>query len=128
VQHVVQVDLTTFPEGFHSRRLATSATGIDSCMVLYSRVPPGHHGPKLHTHPVDQIYFVLDGSLEIQVGNKKMTAGPRSLVVLPAGTLHANFNPGPGVERHIALLVPEPPDGARLDYGVEIVPQRHRPS
>lgn len=255
MQHVVQVDLSTFPEGFHSRRLATSATGIDSCMVLYSRVPPGHHGPKLHTHPVyqiyfvvsgsmkvqlgtevftvtpgtlvlipagtphcnwndgsedelhleilapapletiltpaelravpnaaslvrkvspdgyrtsspgftlqqlaqrstgspnvrmyvaelapvsggprmhfhdfDQFYFVLDGSLEIQIGNKKMTAGPKSLVVLPAGTLHANFNPGPGIERHIALLVPEPSEGERLDYGVEIIPERHRPS
>lgn len=256
MQHVIPVDLSTFPEGFHSRRLATSATGIDSCMVLYSRVPPGHHGPKLHTHPVDQIYFVVSGSmkvqlgidvftvtpgtlvlipagtphcnwndgtedelhlellapapppdrivipaeagavpnaadlvrkvrpdgyrvsspgftlqplaqrstgsghvrmyiaelepasggpkmhfhdfdqfyfvlygsLDIQVGNRKMTAGPKSLVVLPAGTVHANWNPGPGVERHIALLVPEPSEGKRLDYGVEIVPERHRAS
>jgi mannose-6-phosphate isomerase-like protein (cupin superfamily) len=249
MQHIIKVDLDTFPEGFHSRRLATSATGIDSCMVLFSRVPPGHHGPKLHTHAADQLYyivkgsmkvqlgtevftvepgnlvfipegtphcnwndgtedelhlevfapapppenivrpaelrtipnaselirkprpdgyrtvwpgfilqqlaqrstgsqsarlyiaefgpasggpklhfhdfdqfyFILEGSMEIQVGNRKMTAGPNSLVVLPAGTLHTNFNLGPGTERHIALLVPEPPEGEKLDYRVELL-------
>jgi mannose-6-phosphate isomerase-like protein (cupin superfamily) len=82
----------------------------------------------MHFHDFDQFYFVLEGTLEIRIGNRKMTAGPKSLVVLPAGTLHANFNPGPGIERHVALLVPEPREGERLDYGVEIVPERHRSS
>jgi mannose-6-phosphate isomerase-like protein (cupin superfamily) len=253
MQHIIPVDLKSFPEGFHSRRLAMSSTGIDSCMVLFSRVPPGHHGPKLHTHAADQLYyivkgsmkvqlgtevftvepgnlvfipegtphcnwndgtedelhlevfapapppenivrpaeartipnakdlirkvkpdgyrtvwpgfilqqlaqrstgsqcarlyvaefgpssggpklhfhdfdqfyFILEGSMEVQIGNRKMTAGPNTLVVLPAGTLHTNFNPGPGVEKHIALLVPEPPEGQKLDYRVELVDGLH---
>lgn len=254
MQHVIPVDLDSFPEGFHSEVLSLE-TGVRSSMVLFSRVPPGHHGPKMHTHAVDQTYFVvkgsmkvqlgtdvydvtpgtlvfipagtphcnwndgtedelhlevlspwpgtdpavivrpaeprhvpdseklvrpvasenfldispgfklhplvqrdmgsrelrlyyaefepasggpalhfhdfdqfyfiLDGSLEVQIGNSRMVAGPMSLVVLPAGTVHTNFNSGPGVERHIAIITPEPAPGERFDYGVQILPDAH---
>jgi mannose-6-phosphate isomerase-like protein (cupin superfamily) len=123
VQHVIQVDLSTFPEGFHSRRLATSATGIDSCMVHYSRVPPGHHGPKLHTHSVDQIYFVVSGSMCVQLGTEVFTLTPGSLVLIPAGTPHCNWNDGTDDEHHLEILAPAPPaEGIVLPAELRAVP------
>lgn len=35
-----EVDLSTFPEGFHSRVLAGSQTGVEPC--IYSREAVGH--------------------------------------------------------------------------------------
>ncbi len=43
-----------------------------------------------------------------------------TFVVLPAGIVHRNWNEGPGVEKHVTLLVPEPAKGEPLDYPVDI--------
>jgi mannose-6-phosphate isomerase-like protein (cupin superfamily) len=114
--------------GFTLQPLAQRSMGSQHARLYIAELEPASGGPRMHFHDFDQFYFVLEGSLEIHIGNRKMTAGPKSLVVLPAGSLHSNFNPGPGIERHVALLVPEPREGERLDYGVEIVPERHRSS
>ena len=73
MRHVVPVDFGKFPAGFHSERLATPQTGMDSCIAICSRVPAGHHGPKLHTHPADQFYYVMSGEGEISVGPTTVT-------------------------------------------------------
>ncbi|WP_375779413.1 cupin domain-containing protein [Bradyrhizobium sp. ma5] len=112
--------------GFKLHPLVQRDTGSKEARLYYAELAPASGGPELHFHDFDQFYFVLNGSLEVQIGNKKMTAGPKSLVVLPAGTVHANFNPGPGNEQHIAIITPEPARGERFDYGVEIVADPHR--
>jgi Cupin domain len=76
-------------------RLRSRLTWCDR-MVLYSRVPPGYHGPKLHTHSVDQIYFVVSGSMRVQVGTQVSTV----MVLIPAGTPHCNWNDGTEDEQH----------------------------
>lgn len=40
--------------------------------------------------------------------------------MLPEGVVHRNFNAGEAVERHAALLVPEPPSDAIFDYAVTV--------
>jgi len=42
-----------------------------------------------HRHPWEEMYFVVDGSMEIQVGRQVRVAGPGSFVTLPARCLHA---------------------------------------
>jgi mannose-6-phosphate isomerase-like protein (cupin superfamily) len=73
-------------------------------------VPPGQGGPGLHVHAFDQFYFVLSGRMSLQVGRDTHVVEPNSYVVLPAGTPHRNWNEGPEVERHLAILVPEMPE------------------
>ena len=51
---------------------------------------------------------------------KRFSAGPHTLVVLPAGVVHRNWNEGPGVETHLALLVPEHRAGEPILYPVDI--------
>ena len=125
VRKVTPEGFITISEGFKLHPLVQRTTGSTASRLYYAELAPGSGGPELHFHDFDQFYFVLEGSLEIKIGNKAMTAGPNSLVVLPAGTVHANFNAGPGIERHIAILTPEPAPGERFDYSVEVLPDYH---
>jgi mannose-6-phosphate isomerase-like protein (cupin superfamily) len=116
VQYVRAVDFGAFPDGkFHSQRLADASTGLDSCICLCTRVPPGTGTTSgLHTHPSDQLYYVLSGTMHARVGEQMYVVGPDSLVIIPAGVPHWNWNEGAEDEVHFELIVPPPPPGQPL--------------
>jgi quercetin dioxygenase-like cupin family protein len=61
-----------------------------------------------HTHPGDEISVVLEGSLQLEVDGQPpriIKAGEAFLV--PAGTIHAGRNPGPGKGVVLATYVVE---------------------
>ncbi len=103
------VDIAAFPNTFHSEFVAGPNSGLDSAYLVLSRVPPGGTGPALHTHPVDQFYFVLKGEMKLQLGSDTFTVGPDTLVMIPAGTPHHNWNERATEELHVELFVPPPP-------------------
>lgn len=109
MQHVIPVDFAKFPNGFHSEILAGPRTGVDGCYLICSRVEPGASGPKLHTHPADQFYYVLSGTTHVQLGTDEFDVGPDNLVFIPEGTPHCNWNPGKETEVHLEIIVPAPP-------------------
>ena len=52
-------------------------------MTLYvATVDAGAAGPGLHVHEFDQFYYVLEGTMSIEIGLASCTAGPHTLVVL----------------------------------------------
>ena len=73
----------------------------------------------LHIHSFDQFYYVLDGTMSVDVGLNKYQAGPHTRCA-SAGVVHQNRNSGAGVETHITILAPHPTDGMPLDTPVEI--------
>ena len=109
--------------GFRRQQMARRSMGSDNGRRDVAEVDAGGSGPSLHFHDYDQFYFVLKGTLTVQVGTTRHQAGPNTLVVLPAGTVDTNFNEGSEVERHLAFLVPEPQEGVKADHRVEIVPR-----
>ena len=58
MQYVRAVDFGAFPAAaFHSQRIADASNGLDSCICLCTRVPPGTGTTSgLHIHPSDQLY------------------------------------------------------------------------
>ncbi|MTD53059.1 cupin domain-containing protein [Amycolatopsis pithecellobii] len=78
----------------------------ESCILISTFVPAGAKGPGNHTHTSDQIYYVLDGDITIQLGEevKDVTAG--SVIFVPAGVPHHNWNPGDKDEIHLEILAP----------------------
>jgi mannose-6-phosphate isomerase-like protein (cupin superfamily) len=106
--------------GFAYQRLADRSTGVRSMRVNTLQVQAGAGSPDFHIHTFAQLYVVLDGEMTLDVGRARLRAGPNSIVCLPPGVVHRNFNASDTVERHVSLLVPEPIEGAIFDYAVRI--------
>lgn len=84
---------------------------MTSCVVNVAQVGAGGAGPPMHLHTFDQLFFVLEGELQVEVALQRVVAPRHSLVVLPAGVPHTQWNDGPGTEVHLAVLVPAPLPG-----------------
>jgi quercetin dioxygenase-like cupin family protein len=105
--------------GFAIQWLANRELGSEHCGLYVADTDAGSGGPGMHIHRFDQAYVVLDGELNVDVAGDHHVVGPRTLVLLPAGVPHRQWNAGPAPERHLALLLPPPPEDETLDYSVE---------
>jgi mannose-6-phosphate isomerase-like protein (cupin superfamily) len=55
---------------------------------------PGH-GPRLHRHPYDETWIVIEGTLTFQSGDERLTARPGDIVIVPPDVPHKFTNTGP---------------------------------
>jgi mannose-6-phosphate isomerase-like protein (cupin superfamily) len=55
-----------------------------------------NHGPRLHKHPYDEVWVVIDGNLTFQAGDEQLDAGAGDIVIVPPDTPHKFTNRGPG--------------------------------
>jgi quercetin dioxygenase-like cupin family protein len=61
-----------------------------------------------HSHPGEEIIYVLEGSLEYRVeGKPPLTLKPGDVLFIPAGTIHAAKNVGSGPAAELATYVVE---------------------
>jgi quercetin dioxygenase-like cupin family protein len=61
-----------------------------------------------HTHPGDEIVYVIEGRLEYEVeGRPAVTLGAGEVLFVPAGTVHAARGVGPGNGAELATYVVE---------------------
>jgi quercetin dioxygenase-like cupin family protein len=81
---------------------------------------PGSAGPNTHIHDFDQYYLVLEGELTVEVALQTHTVTPHTLVLLPAGVPHRQYNSSTTTtEKHLAVLAPPPQPGKPWDHGVD---------
>jgi quercetin dioxygenase-like cupin family protein len=45
-------------------------------------------GPGAHSHPEDDVFYVLEGTMSIRVGDEWLDATRGSFVLIPGGTTH----------------------------------------
>jgi quercetin dioxygenase-like cupin family protein len=68
---------------------------------------PGYVSPR-HTHPGEEIVYVLEGKLEYQIqGRPPVTVKPGDVLFVPAGPIHAAKNVGSGNGAELATYVVE---------------------
>ena len=92
-----------------NQRLFDPASGSATCVIAYIKTPPGGGSPAgLHTHPVDQIFYIMSGTMNIEVEGQQHVCPPGSLVVFPAGVPHRNWNAGSEQTIHLAINTPLP--------------------
>ena len=130
--YVRRADPAAFVEampGFVLQQLAEPASG-PSIVVNYAEVGPGRAGPGTHVHEFDQYYLVMEGRLTVEVALQRHLVEPDTLVILPAGVPHRQYNEGQVTEKHLAVLAPAPEPGTVWDAGVEFSPngQDHGPA
>ena len=91
------------------QRLLDHSNGARTCTMSCIRTPAGAGSPEgLHTHAVDQLFYILSGVMSIEVAGEAFEAGPSSLVVFPAGVPHRNWNAGSEATIHLAISAPVP--------------------
>lgn len=57
----------------------------------------------LHRHD-DEVWYVLEGVLRVQVGDTEVEAQAGTAVLAPRGTPHTYWNPGPGRARYLLVM------------------------
>ena len=73
--------------------LTTEATG-GAISVLMGWHKPGE-GPSDHVHfSQEEIFFILEGTYELTVGDQATTAGPGTIVFIPRNVVHRFKNVG----------------------------------
>ncbi len=93
-----------------SRGLIGADSGGEQSEVRVIVTPPGGGSPRgLHTHTWEQLFYVLDGVMAIEVDGQHHDVGPGNLIVFPAGMPHRNWNDGQQNTVHLAINVPMPP-------------------
>jgi len=66
--------------------------------------PPRWIAPlHLHRHD-DEAWYVLEGTLCVRVGKDVVEAPAGSAVLVPRGTAHTYWNPGPGMVRYLLIM------------------------
>jgi mannose-6-phosphate isomerase-like protein (cupin superfamily) len=89
--------------------LLDHTSGAQTCSINCIKTPAGGGSPAgMHTHAVDQVFYILSGTMGIEIENKQYAAGPGTLVVFPAGVPHRNWNDGAEPTLHLAINTPMP--------------------
>jgi len=92
-----------------SQWLLDDKSGSKHCSINFIKTPAGGGSPAgMHTHVVDQIFYVLSGTMNLEIEGKPYEAGPGTLVVFPAGVPHRNWNGGSEPTVHLAFNAPIP--------------------
>jgi quercetin dioxygenase-like cupin family protein len=100
------------PNERFSQWLLNEESGARTCSINYIKTPAGSGSPVgLHTHVVDQIFYILSGTMSVEVEETEYQAGPGSLVFFPAGVPHRNWNAGSEPTVHLAFNTPQPEPG-----------------
>jgi mannose-6-phosphate isomerase-like protein (cupin superfamily) len=81
---------------------------FESATFIRSFVPAGQAGLGFHTHEVEQLYFILEGELDVQIGGTTVTGRKHDLIIIPRGLPHRNFNRGTVDELHLEIILPSP--------------------
>ncbi len=97
------------PDERFSQWLLDHTSGGQHCSINWIRTPAGGGSPAgMHTHVVDQIFYILSGVMNLEIEGNEYLAGPGSLVVFPAGVPHRNWNGGSEPTVHLAFNTPLP--------------------
>lgn len=77
-----------------------------SCFCFETLDPPGTFVP-LHIHPKqDEFIYMLEGTFDLQLGDRKLQAGPGDLVRMPMGIPHAYYNNSQATARALFWVSP----------------------
>ena len=77
--------------------------GAGVCLIFVD-VEPGE-GPRLHRHPYEEVFIVLEGRPRFVVGSETVEATAGQIVIVRPRVAHKFTNAGPGRLRQIDIHV-----------------------
>ena len=113
MKYVRTVDFAAIDKSGDDERLTQNlfdhASGARTCTINCIKTPAGGGSPAgMHVHDVDQIFYILRGTMGIEIEGQQYDCPPGSLIVFPAGVPHRNWNGGSEPTVHLAFNTPLP--------------------
>jgi quercetin dioxygenase-like cupin family protein len=94
------------PDGEQNRWKVTAAETLGAYSLRYS-VQGAGAGPEFHTHTnEDEGWYVLQGELSFQVGDRLLVGSAGSFVFAPRGTHHRYWNSGTNTAKFLMMFSP----------------------
>jgi quercetin dioxygenase-like cupin family protein len=89
-KRVVHSKIAQLPrEALYDGALERSAVRSDDALVTFNWIKPGGQSPPPHSHPFDQLSFIVQGTMEFQVDGERYVVGPGEALAIPADAAHA---------------------------------------
>ncbi len=86
---------------------------IPHAVVVMITLQPGE-SLKRHKTPVDVIFYVLEGTGTVEIGEEQATVGKDTLIESPAKIPHRWLNESDSVTRILVVKTPRPREATRL--------------
>ena len=88
-------------------RLIATAAGTGGRHTVIDQVTPPGWGPPRHIHSCeDEIFYILDGSYELHVGDERRTVSAGASAILPRNSPHGFRNVGATPSRLVFVITP----------------------
>jgi quercetin dioxygenase-like cupin family protein len=91
--------------------VARKAVSGQGATVALNRLMPGHE-PRPHSHPHEQIAYILSGTLEFHVNDTTVTLGAGGVLVIPPNALHWGVVVGDEPVLNLDVFTPKRPEYA----------------
>ncbi len=113
MEYVRKVDFAAIEKSCSDERLTQNlfdlTSGARTCTIHCIKTPVGGGSPAgMHVHDVDQIFYILRGTMSIEIEGRHYDCSPGSLIIFPAGVRHRNWNGGREPTLHLAFNTPLP--------------------
>ena len=99
-------------------KVPAEATG--GAFAVVEHVVPPQGGPPPHTHRETELLYVLEGTFFVVVGAEQGTAGPGTVIQVPAGTVHTTRNVGGRAGRQLSIYLPGGGEGFFREVGTPV--------
>ncbi len=88
-------------------RLLATAAGTAGRFTVLEQVTPAGWGPPRHMHSrEDEIFYILEGTYELHVGDERKTVSVGASAVLPRHVPHGFRNVAPTPSRLLSVIAP----------------------
>jgi len=113
MEYVRKVDFAAIAKSGANERVTQNlfdhTSGAKTCTINCIKTPAGGGSSAgMHVHAVDQIFYILSGTMSIEIEGKKYDCSPGSLIIFPAGVRHRNWNGSSEPTVHLAFNTPLP--------------------
>lgn len=89
--------------GYRNFVLAGRDQGMN-CVAGFSVLQPGAGAPKHMHKDADEVFIVLAGTLDFQLGDERILVSANHTIAIPAGTPHSFVAVGPEVVRMYTFM------------------------
>ena len=117
MDYVRNIDLDAMNDRSQGKHLIEALydrnSGAKHCAINCISTPVGGGSlTGMHYHDVDQIFYILQGTMSVEIEDQHYECPPGTLVIFPAGVKHRNWNGGSEATIHLAINAPQPDPGS----------------